>query len=299
MEMLQLRYFQKVARMEHMTKAAEELRIAQPALSKTIARLEEDLGVPLFDRIGKQIRLNALGRTFLEKVDAALELLEEGRREVSDLGGLQYGSIRLAMTTLDRLSDPLGAFLAHFPDVNIQITQAATGEMARMLGAGSIDIGFTALPIEQAGLTSAIVLKEDVYLAVPRDHRFANRGSIHLSEVGDEPFIGYKEGFVMQKMNETFFRKAGISPKFVCQVDEPAAIVSLVRAGLGVAMFGCKSGEAAGITLLRVESPVCHRSYRVYWSENRYLSLAARKFLAFIEDYFREDATMQHSPLAK
>ncbi|SFE33893.1 DNA-binding transcriptional regulator, LysR family [Paenibacillus algorifonticola] len=287
MEMLQLRYFQKVARMEHMTKAAQELQIAQPALSKTIARLEEDLGVPLFDRIGKQIRLNSLGRTFLEKVDAALELLEEGRREVSDLGGLEYGSIRLAMTTLDRLSDPLGAFLTLYPDVNIQITQASTEEMARMLEAGSIDIGFTAIPIEQAGLTSATVLKEDVYLAVPRDHRFANRSSIRLSEVGDDPFIGYKEGYAMQKVNNNFFRQAGISPKFVCQVDEPAAIVSLVRAGLGVAMFGCKSGEEAGLKLLRVESPACQRSYRVYWSENRYFSLAARKFLAFIEDYFK------------
>lgn len=299
MELLQLRYFQKVARMEHMTKAAQELRIAQPALSKTIARLEEDLGVPLFDRIGKQIKLNTLGRAFLEKVDAALELLEEGRREVSDLGGLQYGSIRLAMTTLERLSEPLSAFLALYPDVNIQITQAATEEMARMLEAGSIDIGFTAMPIEQAGLASETVLKEDVYLAVPRDHRFANRGSIHLSEVGDDPFIGYKEGFIMQKMNEAFFRKAGISPKFVCQVDEPAAIVSLVRAGLGVALFGCKSGEQAGLTLLRIESPACHRSYRIYWSENRYLSLAARKFLAFIEDYFHEDGIHRSPPIKK
>ncbi|MGO4542254.1 LysR family transcriptional regulator [Paenibacillus sp. 2TAB19] len=290
MEMLQLRYFQKVARMEHMTKAAEELQIAQPALSKTIARLEEDIGVPLFDRIGKQIKLNTLGRTFLEKVDAALELLEEGRRQVSDLGGLQYGSIRLAMTSLDRLSDPLGAFLALYPDVNIQITQTSTDEMARMLETGSIDIGFTALPIELAGLSSATVLKEDVYVAVPRDHRFAGRSTIRLSEIGNDPFIGYKEGNAMQKINDAFLRQAGISPKFVCQVDEPAAIVSLVRAGLGVAMFGCISGEEAGIKLLRVESPVCHRSYRVYWSENRYFSLAARKFLAFIEGYFKKQA---------
>lgn len=290
MEMLQLRYFQKVARMEHMTKAAQALQIAQPALSKTIARLEEDIGVPLFDRIGKQIRLNSLGKTFLAKVDAALELLEEGRREVSDLGGLQYGSIRLAMTLLDRLSEPLGAFLALYPDVNIQITQASTEEMARMLEAGSIDIGFTAMPIEQTGLASAIVLKEDIFLAVPRDHRFAGRGSIHLSEVADDPFIGYKEGLVMQKMNETVFSKAGISPKFVCQVDEPAAIVSLVRAGLGVALFGCKSGEEAGLKLLPIESPVCQRSHRVYWSESRYLSLAARRFLAFVEQYFHKDS---------
>ncbi|MCM3748102.1 LysR family transcriptional regulator [Paenibacillus pasadenensis] len=287
MEMLQLRYFQKVARMEHITKAAQELRIAQPALSKTIARLEEDLGVPLFDRIGKQIKLNSLGKIFLDKVDVALELLEEGRREVADLGGLEYGSIRLAMTTLDRLSEPLGEFLTLYPNVNLQITQTSTAEMARLLDAGGIDIGFSALPIELSGIASAIVLKEDVYLAVPLDHRFAQRDSIHLKEVGDDPFIGYKEGHVMNHLNDVFFRKAGISPKFVCQVDEPGAIVSLVRTGLGVALFGCKGGEDAGYKLLRIESPACYRSYRVYWSEKRYFSLAARKFLTFLEEYFK------------
>lgn len=287
MEMLQLRYFQTVARLEHMTKSAQLLNIAQPALSKTIARLEEDIGVPLFDRIGKQIRLNSFGQNFLKKVDAALELLEEGRREVTDLAGLEHGHIRLAMTTLDRFSDPIGAFLTSYPEVNIQITQASTEEMSRKLEAGIIDMGFTALPIELPGLSSATILKEDVYLAVPRDHRFANRSTIRLSEVGDDPFIGYKEGYAMQKINEAFFRKAGISPRIVCQVDEPSAIVSLVRTGLGVALFGCKSGEEAGLKLLRVESPACQRSYKVYWSENRYFSLAARKFLDFITDYFK------------
>lgn len=92
MELLQLHYFQTVARMEHMTKAAKELRIAQPALSKTIARLEEDLGVPLFDRQSRQIKLNSFGKAFLKSVDTALSALEEGRREVSDLAGMERGA---------------------------------------------------------------------------------------------------------------------------------------------------------------------------------------------------------------
>ena len=107
MELLQLRYFRTVARMEHMTKAAQELCIAQPALSKTIARLEEDVGIPLFDRHGGRIRLNTFGKAILDKVEKALALLEEGRKEVSELAGLDQGSIHLATSTLDRLSDAL------------------------------------------------------------------------------------------------------------------------------------------------------------------------------------------------
>lgn len=119
--------------------------------------------------------------------------------------------------------------------------------------------------------------------------RFAHRTSIRLSEAADEPFIGYKEHFIFQQMNEMFFRQAGITPRYVCRVDEPAAIASLVHAGLGIALFGCKRGENdAKLTLLPIEYPVCQRNFQIVWNEHRYLSLAARKFRDFIVRYFSE-----------
>lgn len=286
MELLQLRYFRTVAKMEHMTRAAQELCIAQPALSKTIARLEEDVGVPLFDRQGGRIRLNTFGKAFLDRVEKALTLLDEGRKEVAELAGLEHGSIHLATSTLDRLSEPLNDFLSHHPEVNFRITQATTEEIAYLLETGEVDICFTAQPIERPRFAQVTVLNEDVYLAVPQGHRFADRISVHLSEVADEPFIGYKESFLFQKMNDMFFRQAGITPNFVCRVDEPTAVASLVRAGLGVALFGCKSGEDSKLTLLSIESPVCQRHFQIIWHEKRYLSLAARKFRDFVIQYF-------------
>ncbi|MDF2958530.1 MAG: LysR family transcriptional regulator [Paenibacillus sp.] len=287
MELLQLQYFRTVAKMEHMTRAAQELRIAQPALSKTISRLEEHVGVPLFDRHGRQIRLNTFGKAFLSKVETALTLLEEGRKEVSELAGLEHGSIHLATSTLDRLSEPLGDFLSLHPEVSFRITQASMDEMSNLVEAGEVDICFTALPIERPGIRAVTVLNEDVYLAVPPGHRLTGRNSVPLSEVVDEPFIGYKEGFLFQQMNDTFFRKAGITPNFVCRVDEPAAIASLVRAGLGVALTGgCGRGGDSPLTLLSIEHPVCQRNFQLVWHEKRYLSLAARKFRDFIIQYF-------------
>ncbi|MCQ6560583.1 LysR family transcriptional regulator [Paenibacillus mendelii] len=286
MELLQLQYFRTVAKLEHMTRAAQELRIAQPALSKTIARLEEHVGVSLFDRHGGRIRLNSFGRAFLNKVEAALGLLDEAKKEVLELAGLEQGSIHLATSTLTRLSEPLGKFLTLHPHVNMQITQASTAEIAQLIETGAVDIGFTAMPVDHPGIAYATVLKEDLYLAVHPKHRLANRQSIRLSDAADEPFIGYKEGFVFQRMNDMFFREAGISPKFVCRVDEPAAVVSLVRTGLGVALFGCKGGENSDLTLLPIEYPVCQRNYQLIWSEKRYFSLAARKFRDFVIQYF-------------
>ncbi len=302
MELLQLHYFRTVAKLEHMTRAAQELHIAQPALSKTISRLEADVGVPLFDREGRQIRLNSFGKAFLHKVETALNALEEGRREVADMAGIEHGSVGLAMSTLNRLTDPLSAFLAVYPNVNFRITQASMEEMARLLEAGEVDFCFTAMPIDRPDINAADVLHEEVFLAVPPGHRLADRGSVALSEVADEPFIGYKEGFIFQKMNDVFCREAGISPNFVCRVDEPAAIASLVRTGLGVAFAGgCNMGASSTpLTLLHIERPVCRRTFQLAWHEKRYLSRAARHFRDFVVDYFagRQKQAEMHKPEA-
>lgn len=287
MELLQLHYFRTVARLEHMTRAAQELHIAQPALSKTISRLEEDLGVPLFDRQGRQIRLNAYGKAFLKKAEAALSLLEEGRREVADLAGMEHGSIYLATSTLNRLSEPIGAFLAQYPKVNFRITQASMEDMGQLIENGEVDFGFTAMPIEQPGICALPVLNEEVYLAVPSGDRLAERDSICLSEVAHEPFIGYKEGYPFRKMNDAFCRAAGFRPNVVCEVDEPTAIGNLVRAGLGVAFVGaCKGDAETPLIKLRIDSPVCQRTFHIAWLENRYLSRAALQFRDFLVRHF-------------
>ncbi len=292
MELLQLRYFRTVARLEHMTKAAQELCIAQPALSKTISRLEEDVGVPLFDRYGGRIRLNAFGKTFLHKVEKALALLDEGKKEVSELAGLEQGSIHLATSTLDRLSDALGEFLALYPEVNFRITQASMEEITHLVEGGEVDLIFTPLPIDRPDICAVSVHKEDVYLAVPQGHRFAGRTSIRLSELAEDPFIGYKEGFPFQQMNDLLLQEAGIAPNFVCRVDEPAAIASLVQAGLGVALVGNCGGPDSRMNLLPIEFPVCQRNFQIVWYEKRYLSLAARKFRDFLVGYFAKSAEL-------
>lgn len=290
MELLQLRYFQTVARTEHMTKAAQELHIAQPALSKTISRLEADVGVPLFDRHGGRIRLNTFGKLYLDKVERALRLLEEGQKEINELAGLQHGSIHLATSTLDPLSEPLSQFLAEHPDVKFQISQAGTYDMMKMMEFGEVDLCFTSMDMEQSEWSQATVLREDVYLAVPQGHRLAVRTSINLNELENEAFIGYKEDFIFQQMNDKFLKEAGITPRYVCRVDDPPAIATLVRAGLGVALFGCLHVQDAKLKLLPILQPECQRHYRIIWHEKRYLSLAARKFRDFVIQHFSDES---------
>jgi len=148
-----LRYFQVVARLENVTRAAEELYIAQPSLSKTITRLEESVGVPLFERQGRRIRLNHFGKTFLKRVERSLNELEEGQREVADLAGLERGSVTVGATASPQLPHIFREYLTLHPHVNfrfLQVTQHP--EVQERLMNGEIDLCISTLPIDQLGI---------------------------------------------------------------------------------------------------------------------------------------------------
>src|SRR5699024_1136655 len=147
MDLLQLKYFQTVARLEHISRAAEKLHIAQPYLSKVISRLEAELGVSLFDRKGRYIELNSLGKSFLKRVDTIFYELEESRRELTDMAGVDQGLISVAGTGLQFHRDLVVEFLKYYPDCKFRLIQATSREMVEKLDNTEIDFCFTSPPI--------------------------------------------------------------------------------------------------------------------------------------------------------
>lgn len=298
MELLQLQYFRTVARLEHMTKAAQEIRIAQPALSKTIARLEEDLGVQLFERKGRNIQLNSFGKVFLKKVEIALSALEEGRKEVKDLARIEGGRVFISTTTHKCFSDLIGTFLSEHPDIKLQISQASNNEKVKQLRNGDIDFCITFPPLEVEGIAGKSFLTEEILLAVPTTHRFADRKRIDLSQLFDDAFISIKEGNPFREMTDHFCKKAGFTPKIVCEVDELSAISHFIRTGIGVAFLPetLIENKKLPIRLLQIDKPVCQRTYQIAWLENRYLSIAAQKFRDFVYHYFNDLQKQSNHP---
>ncbi|MEK5164276.1 LysR family transcriptional regulator [Paenibacillus sp. FSL R5-0527] len=290
MELLQLQYFRTVARLEHMTKAAEEIRIAQPALSQTIARLEADLGVPLFDRNGRHIKLNGYGEAFLKKIEPALALIEEGRAEVADLAGLECGRVFLSTTTHKCFTDVIGSFIFRHPKARLQITQASTLDKIKQLRSGDIDFCITFPPLQEEGIEGISFLTENINIAVPLAHRLANRSSIDLSELADDPFICIHAQNPFRQMTDAFCEQAGFAPNVVCEVDELSGVIHFLRTGIGVAFLPetLFEGQEMGFRLIRIETPDCRRTYQIAWLKDRYLSVAARTFRDYVVDYFQE-----------
>lgn len=290
MDLLQLRYFQAVARYQHVSRAAADLRVAQPALSRTIARLEAELGVPLFNRHGRRLALNRFGAAFLARVERALGELDQARHELEDAVGLAHGSIAVAAETLRVLTDLAAAFLADHPEVSLRLNQSSAPAMSRQLEAGDVDLCLASQPLEGPEFRAVELFSEEVLLAVPPQHRFARRKSVGVKELAGEPFITPRAGYWQRTLIERLLRRAGTSLTIACEGDEPAAIRGLISAGVGVGLLPMVARRMAAqppVAWLHLQAPGCRRTLSAVWREDVYLSSAARRFIDFAVAHFR------------
>lgn len=288
MDLLQLRYFQTVARLEHMTRAAQALYISQSSLSKTIAHLERELRVSLFERQGRHIRLNQYGQAFLQRVEQALATLEDGQRELTDLAAGKQGQVALASMNVYLLPGLLQTFREHAPGITIRLFGNPREMTLAQLERGEVDL-FISSPPERPGIEQVSLMREEICLAVPPDHWLANRQAIRLSDVAHESFLALKPGYHLRDLTETWCEQAGFMPKMVFEGNEPLALLLLVKAGLGVACLPAlvwESFPGIAVPRLHVEEPLCHREVLLLWSKERYLSSAAREFRDFLIAYF-------------
>jgi DNA-binding transcriptional LysR family regulator len=286
-DLLQLRYFQTVARYEHISRAAEELHVAQPALSRTIARLEADLGTALFDRQGRRIRLNQYGAMFLRHVDRALSELDDGRRALQDALDTGLGRVSVACETLLTITPVLGSFRAAWPRAEVRLFQSTAQEMSRQLRAGEVDFCVASQPLTGTGFESVELAREEVLLAVPRGHWLDGRESVTIPEIADEPFVTTRTGHWQRALLDRLFAAEGLTPHLSCEGDEPAASQVLISVGLGIGLIPTMSREAGTgtrvpVAWVHVDAPGCHRVLTLVHNRDAYLSEAALKFREFI-----------------
>lgn len=289
MELLQLQYFLTVARMEHVTEAARSLHVTQSSLSKTIQRLEEDLGVPLFDRTGRKLRLNEFGSKFLSRVERALFELEQGKLELHDLSNPEHGTLELAVTTASTLPNILREFRKKRPDIQFHVQMLTTQEMVTLLHRGEVDFCLSSPPIQDDDIECEIVFIDPILVAVPRGHRLADRSIVSLTELKDESFVGVKKGYGTRDLVDSICKSVGFVPTYVYEGDEPARLIQLVEAEIGIAFIPSTARDSREqITYLRVENHELVREIALLWHKSRYISRAAQEFREVVVDYFRD-----------
>lgn len=292
MEWSQIQYFQTVARTQHMTRSAEQLAISQPALSRAISRLEEELGAPLFERQGRNIVLNEYGKRFLYRVENAIQEIDMGKREIQDMIDPDHGTITLAFLHslgIHFVPDLLSAFRRKHPNIMFQLSQPRSHIMREQLRSGALDLALFSVLDDEEGIRWEPIATEELYVIVSIDHPLAANDSIDLSVIEHEPFIAFKNGLGIRHLTDQLCKQAGFAPRITFEGEDILTVAGLVAAHLGVSMVpDIKGIDQTQIKLLRVTDPLCSRTIAIAWKESRYLSPVARRFLAFVKERYQD-----------
>ncbi|MER7759927.1 LysR family transcriptional regulator [Streptomyces sp. NPDC097619] len=263
-----LAWFAAVARHEHVTRAAQELGVPQPTLSRAIARLEAELGVSLFARHGRALTLTPAGRTFLAPVERAL--VEVGRAAESVRADADPAAGKVAFGFLHTLGSEtvpglIRAFRVDHPGVRFSLVQNYGEAMLERLRAGELDLCLTSPVPEVPGLVARRLDEQRLRLVVPEDHRLAGRKRIRLAEAAEETFVTLEPGYGLRRITDDLCAEAGFTPKVAFEGEEAETLRGLVAAGLGVALLPPPAVARPGVVELTVTAPRAVREIGVAW----------------------------------
>jgi DNA-binding transcriptional LysR family regulator len=280
-----LEYFRVAGRLQHVTRAAEQLGMSQPALSRALARLEADLGVPLFQRAGRSVRLTRYGVAFLQRVERALREIDEGRIELADLAGLKRGTVAIGfLRTLGAKYVPqiVRRFSAEHPGVKFSFTPNNSAALEEQLLRGDLDVIFTTAPAGDSRFVYRRVANQELALIVAHSHPLARRRRVALHEVAAEPFVTFKHGHAFRRLTEDLCAAAGFVPTISFEGDDSSSLPGFVAAGFGVAIVPLESSAVKDVVSLRITAPEARRSIGIGWLEERYLPASVRAFRDFV-----------------
>ena len=258
MELSPLRYFVTVAQTQHLTRAAELLNISQPALSKAISRLEEELGTPLFDRTPNRIALNHSGMVFLEQVQEALRLLDQAEESVRLESGGVIGNIGIMTSCSGLIQSAIREFLLQHRDIHYQQYRYSAGHILEQLESGSVDLAITNRMDFPSQCLWQPLFKDELYVIAAPEHPFSRRASISFGELAGQSLIINNNLLSIHNIITEAFGKMGVRPKISYELNNPPLTELLLMDNRGIAFVPGlpteqKPGSAASLPRIRVE----------------------------------------------
>jgi DNA-binding transcriptional LysR family regulator len=243
MELRHLRYFLVVGELLSFTKASAQLRIAQPALSRRIQDLEDEIGVDLLKRSPRGVSLTAEGKLFLEKTRSLLKLADDSVEQVRALARGQFGELHIGYSpspTVEVLPPALAAFQKAFPHVNVILHDASRREIVDGLQDGTLELAIMpdAANSQTPGIEFEVLRTYPICVTFAPTHPFARLKSIPLEKLANEPIVGYsrKDYPEYYPLIERLFLPLGLKPRIAVECDSASSLITAVETGRGVAL---------------------------------------------------------------
>lgn len=288
MEFEQLRQFLKVAERKNFTRAAEDLLISQPALSRSIARLEEELGQPLFERQTRSVELTDAGRSLLSRAERILALVDDAKAEIADDG--ETGTIRVgAIPTVAPYCLPraLQGFAAEHPRASVLVTEEVTERLLEKCRQGQVDVALLALPISTPHLQVERLFDEELLLVMPPGHPLAEKKRIAIEDLQGYPFVLLDEAHCLTDSVVSFCRRKSFQPLAVERTSQLATVQELVSLGHGISLVPemARAVDSSNRRVYRsLAGPKPTRPIALAWNPYRFQS----KLLELFKRHVRE-----------
>lgn len=291
MDVTQLMYFRTVAETGSFTRAAESLHMTQSALSKSIARLEDEVGLRFFEREGNRISLNRFGQRFLLDTEPILRQFGDCVRAVREMAGLEQGDVRIAISKDSFIDHIIRQFLLDYPDVSFHSYLLSPEQAIDALEKGTVDLAVTTDQLVGTGIQWQGLYQDQLEVLLSADHPLAGTSELRLSQLQHERFIVTNSNYNIDNVIRRLCVLSGFEPKIMYEgtsTDMPMHFIAIGKAvmitprsiSLGVREMLNDSPEGARVLRipLRNEFPEMQKTLGVAFKEGHYQSQAAQAF---------------------
>ncbi len=285
MELTKLRYFCAVAELGHVTRAAEEIHIAQPALTKAIKQLEEELGVPLFYKQGRNVRLTPFGVYLQERAQPLLAGIDALPEELAQRKRERRFTVKLHVLAASSLvTEAVVAYKKRNPAVIFQFIRSEKEPNCDVsVGTDEWEASILAPRLQ------TVKLEEKIYLAVPRNSRYAEKNAVGLEEVKEEGFVHLAGSRTFGALCDKFCLQAGFKPRIAFESDSLIAVQNVISANAGVGFYPAYSWgkPSKDVCLLPIDGQDCKRTLTVHLHESSHPSAASEDFYSFLVSFLQ------------
>jgi DNA-binding transcriptional LysR family regulator len=287
MDFKRLYYFTVLAQTGNFTKAAEELGIAQSALSMSIQKLEKQLALKLINRAERKMSITSDGEVLLTHAQKILENVKQAKIQLQELKGLESGTINLgvpAMIGSYYLPETLALFKQRYPGIQINIHEAGTATLANMLLDGELDLAIIRADRNHENIRRITLAKEQIVACVPREHEFSIRESITLEEFCSQPLVLFREGYFLREAVSSYCQQHRINPDIRFETNLIELLKSLIRKKIGIstclAIILAEDAELVTVPF----NPSIPLHLGIGWKASHYLSQASQALVTFLQE---------------
>lgn len=288
MELRQLRYFLNLAETEHLTQSAQALFVTQSTLSHGLRQLEEELGTALFDRVGRGLKISQAGLAYKSFVGRAMQELEAGRMALTQLNGLQSGTLTVGVipTFMDTLvPSTVAQFSANYPGIRVSIRDLRADLIEEQLVSGQLDVGIAFHPTQHSEIDAEHLFSEQLQLLVSADHRLAKRRSLRMTDLKDVPLCLLPRSFATRRMLDEAFKQVNLSAEIRVEMESVNALIEACKTGMLATIVperaAAMNKDQFRAVPLTDPRPIRHAG--ILWRKGASRSVAAQAFVKELE----------------